>query len=394
MQSSIIDRVEVHEFTFQAQNLGVAEKEKSAIYNLGYSPGATTEISKYAVRILTTDGCKGEYVTHWVGTQAALAQTHMLAPALIGRDAEMREAIYDDLKREIRQHDHMGHGPIDIALWDLAGRKYGVSITRLLGGFRTHLPTYASTYHGDRQGGLDSKEAFGDFALACHEMGYRAFKIHGWHDGDRHEEAENVLHCRKVVGDRMVLMLDPACELRTFADALYVGRACDEADYFWYEDPFRDSGTSAFAHKRLRSMIQTPLLQTEHVRGVEPKADFVLAGGTDFLRADPEYDMGITGAMKIAHLAESLGLDCEIHASGPAHRAIAASIRNTNYYELALVGPDCPNAVPPVYACDYSDQLDTIDSNGHVTVPCGPGLGVTYDWDFINAHRTKLSTYA
>ena len=74
MQSSIIDRVEVHEFTFQAQNLGVAEKEKSAIYNLRYSPGATTEISKYAVRILTTDGCKGEYVTHWVGTQAALAK--------------------------------------------------------------------------------------------------------------------------------------------------------------------------------------------------------------------------------------------------------------------------------------------------------------------------------
>ena len=393
MHSSIIDRVEIHEFTFEAQNLGVAESGKSAIYNLGYSRGSTTNISKYAVRILTNDGCKGEYVTHWVGTQAALAQTHMLAPALIGRDAEMREAIYDDLKREIRQHDHMGHGPIDIALWDLAGHKYGVSVTRLLGGFRSHLPTYASTYHGDRQGGLDSKEAFGDFALACQEMGYKAFKIHGWHDGDRHEEAANVLHCRKTVGDSMALMLDPACELRTFADALYVGRACDEADYFWYEDPFRDAGTSAFAHKRLRSMIRTPLLQTEHVRGVEPKADFVLAGGTDFLRADPEYDMGITGAMKIAHLAEALGLDCEIHASGPAHRAIAASIRNTNYYELALVGPDCPNAIPPVYACGYSDQLDTIDSNGNVTVPCDPGLGVTYDWNFINTHRTNLSTY-
>ena len=36
---------------------------------------------------------------------------------------------------------------------------------------------------------------------------------------------------RKVVGDDMTLMLDPACELRTFADALYVGRACDEANF-------------------------------------------------------------------------------------------------------------------------------------------------------------------
>ena len=92
MYSSIINRVEIHRFTFEAQNLGVAEKEKSAIYNLGYSRGSTTNISKYAVRILTNDGCKGEYVTHWVGTQAALAQTHRLAPTVIDRNAKMREA--------------------------------------------------------------------------------------------------------------------------------------------------------------------------------------------------------------------------------------------------------------------------------------------------------------
>jgi hypothetical protein len=92
MYSSIINRVEIHRFTFEAQYLGVAEKEKSAIYNLGYSRGSTTNISKYAVRILTNDGCKGEYVTHWVGTQAALAQTHRLAPTVIDRNAKMREA--------------------------------------------------------------------------------------------------------------------------------------------------------------------------------------------------------------------------------------------------------------------------------------------------------------
>ena len=69
-------------------------------------------------------------------------------------------------------------------------------------------------------------------------------------------------------------MLDPACELRTFADALYVGRACDEAGYFWFEDPYRDSGVSAFGHRKLREMLKTPILQTEHIRGVEPKADY------------------------------------------------------------------------------------------------------------------------
>ena len=254
------------------------------------------------------------------------------------------------------------------------------------------LPAYASTYHGDREGGLDSIEAFGDFALQCREMGYRAFKIHGWHDGDAREEAALVLHVRKVVGDEMTLMLDPACELRSFADALYVGRAYDEAGYFWLEDPYRDSGVS-LGHRRLRERLKTPLLQTEHVRGVEPKADFLIAGGTDFLRSDPEYDLGLTGAMKIHHVAEGLGVDVEVHACGPAHRHLMAMSRNSNFYEVALVGPDCPNAVAPVYRCGYSDQLDCIDADGTVSVPDGVGLGVDYDWDFIERNRTAHLVY-
>jgi L-alanine-DL-glutamate epimerase-like enolase superfamily enzyme len=188
-------------------------------------------------------------------------------------------------------------------------------------------------------------------------------------------------------------MVDPACELRTFADALAVGRACDEVGFFWYEDPFRDTGVSAYAHRKLRQMIKTPLLETEHVRGLEPKADFLIAEATDFLRVDPEYDMGITGAMKIAHLAEAFGVDVEVHASGPAHRHCMAAIRNTNFYELALVGPKCGNPLPPVYACDYTDELDGVGKDGCFPVPEGPGLGVTYDWDWIAAHRTALHVF-
>ena len=127
--------------------------------------------------------------------------------------------------------------------------------------------------------------------------------------------------------------------------------------------------------------------QRRHVRGVEPKADFIVNDATDFVRADPEYDLGISGTMKIAHLAEAFGLDVEIHAPGPAHRHCMAAIRNTNYYELALVGPKCANAMPPVYANAYSDQLDAVGTDGCFPVPDGPGLGVKYDWEFIRKHR-------
>jgi len=386
---SLITRVEVHEFEFDAHNLS----RQGMAQSVTFKRGSTVRLSKFAIVIQTADGGRGEYVAQWVATRSSLGQLLMLCPRIIGKDARERIAIYEDLKRDIRQFDHMGHGCLDIALWDWAGRHYGASVTELLGGYRKRLPAYASTYHADRNGGLDCKEAFVDFAEHCYALGYRAFKVHGWNDGNAREEAANVLHLAKHMGDRLTLMLDPACELRTFADALYVGRACDEGNYFWYEDPYRDGGVSAFAHKRLREMLKTPLLMTEHVRGVEPKADFVLAGGTDFLRVDPEYDMGITGSLKIAHMAESLGLDCEIHASGPAHRHLMAAMRNTNYYEVALVGPDCPNALAPIYTCGYNDQLECVGADGCVSVPTGPGLGVTYDWEFIGRNRTQLHVF-
>ena len=57
----------------------------------------------------------------------------------------------------------------------------------------------------------------------------------------------------------------------------------------------------------------------------EQKAAFLIHGGCDMVHADPEYDMGVTGAMKIAHLCEALGLDVQMHACGPAHRAVVAA---------------------------------------------------------------------
>ena len=84
-------------------------------------------------------------------------------------------------------------------------------MARLLGGFRDRLPAYTSTYHGqDDPGGLDTPEAFADYAQACKERGFAGFKIHGWHDGDARREAANLLGVRERVGDGWPLMIDPA----------------------------------------------------------------------------------------------------------------------------------------------------------------------------------------
>ena len=384
---SAIKRIEIIEFSYPIRNLALDENG----FDYVYSPGVDAQRTSLATRIETEDGHVGEYVG---GAPIIMSQISAVAPKMIGISAFSRLHFYEEFKRALRKYDKTGVGPLDNALWDWAGRRLDVSVSDLLGASSRKIPAYASTYHGDEAGGLGTPEDFASFAEHCLSLGYTGFKMHGWVNGDVAREVKAVLLLGERVGGRMKLMLDPASHLITFADALEVGRACDQAGFFWYEDPFRDTGISGTAHKLLRERIKTPLLMGEHVRGLEAKMNLVLAGASDFVRVNPDLDMGITGALKVAHMAEAMGLDVEVHAAGPAHRHCVAAFRNANFYEQALVGPKSGSSNPDVYTCGYADNLETVDAKGYVDVPDGPGLGVDYDWDFIRSNAVRQHVFA
>jgi len=326
-----------------------------------------------------------------LGGETRLLTQRRYLDYLIGRNALEREKIYQDLKRALRQQARMGMATVDVLLWDIAGKYYDAPIWELLGGHIRPLKCYASTTHGDHNGSLSRPEDYADFAEQCLAMGYPAFKIHGWGNSLVDLEIANIHAVGKRVGGKMDLMLDPACELETFGDTIKVGWACDEERFYWLEDPYKDGGISQFAHRKLRQIIKTPLLMTEHVRTLEPHIDFAIADATDYLRGDVGYD-GITGVMKLAHAAEALGLDVEMHGPGPAQRHLMTSIRNTNYYEMGLVNPKVKWGSSKVLL-NYRDDLDAIDDKGCVFAPEGPGLGVELDWAYINAHRTSSEKF-
>ena len=386
MADPIITKIEVHEYQFEMENLGTDYNG----FNLIYEPGNRISQRGNILRIETDQGIVGEYAG---GRAAEFSTIPLFAHFLIGRSALERELIYTEVKRALRQVARIGLAPIDIALWDIAGKLYDQPIYKLLGGYKTSIPCYASTYHGDHQpDGLSSPEAFADFAEQCLDLGYPAFKIHGWGRAPVSQEVANVHAVGQRVGDTMDLMLDPACELITFGDAVKVGWACDENRFFWYEDPYRDGGISQFAHRKLRQLIKTPILQTEHVRSLEPHIDFALADATDYVRGDVGYD-GITGVMKLAHACEALGIDIEFHGPGPAQRQCMAAIRNTNYYEMGLLHPKAPASHAANLYIDYQDDLEAIDPQGHVSIPQGPGLGVAINWEWVDRKRVAVVEY-
>lgn len=385
----MITKVEVRHFEYQIKDLA----PHPLIGLPWYEPGSTYSGESSIVSVFTDIGVTGEFMG---GRPAELSAFPLFMPNILGRNALEREVIYQTVKYITKQSVPTAVGPLDIALWDLAGKFYDSPIYELLGGAnRTKIPAYASAFQADHQpGGLDSPEAHAEFAQQCLELGYIGFKTHPWERNEATIEdwvaTNNALG--KKVGGKMDLMLDAHCVLRTFGEALKVGWSCDANNFFWLEDPFM-FGESAFPHRKLRQMLKTPLLQMEHARGPEAHTDYIVADGTDFVRGDIYYDGGITGVMKIAHAAEGFGLDIEIHHAGPAERHLASAIRNCNYYEMCLVHPKAPWLFPQPYKCDYRDGLDAIDKDGCVPVPDGPGLGVEYDWDYINKHTTSVVTY-
>jgi L-alanine-DL-glutamate epimerase-like enolase superfamily enzyme len=377
-ETPLIERIELSLFEITVENM---QADPSG-FGISYAPGQNGKQLRLAMRIFGDTGVVGEYVPGRGRARVIQSACAALGQMLIGKPALQRQRHYQTLRRLTKHVGEVGIGALDIALWDLAGKHYGAPVYELLGGHRTRLPAYASTMGGDRHAdGMSSPEAYADFAEQCLALGYKAFKMHGWSEGNVAEETAMIRAVAKRVGGRMQIMYDSACHLATLADAIQIGRVCDDHGLYWYEDPYADGGISIHGHQMLKKSVRTPILISEHVRNLETATDMMVAGATDFARGDPDYDGGITACHKLASAAEGLGMDIEVHSCGPAMRHLMAACRNSNYYEVNLVHPKCRNAWSlPVYEGGYSDQLDCVDADGYVTVPEGPGLGMSYDW--------------
>ena len=87
-------------------------------------------------------------------------------------------------------------------------------------------------------------------------------------------------------------------------DAIYLGHALAEADYLWYEEPMREFSISAY--KQLGQAVKVPLNVAETSDGAHMNtADFIAAGCAAYVRTSWNLRWGVTGATRIAHLADA-----------------------------------------------------------------------------------------
>jgi L-alanine-DL-glutamate epimerase-like enolase superfamily enzyme len=306
-----------------------------------------------ALRLVTDAGVDGVAITDRGVILEDLVHRR-LRSELIGADPLRREWLWHriwELDR-IEEFPLYALGLVDLALWDLAAKHANWPLYKLLGGFREAIPACASTVT------FDTTDEFLEVIDQCLELGYPAIKLHAW--GDAKRDAQLCLDVRAHVGADVPLMYDGSAGF-DLADAIYVGHALEEAGYLWYEEPMREFSVTAY--RRLSERVGIPLLVAETSDGAHMNAaDFIASGCATFVRTSAKFKGGITGAMRIAHLAESFGLRAEVHGSNPECAHLCMSIPNTTYYESL------------VYANPVVREAK-VDSTGLVHAPTAPGVG-------------------
>ena len=292
----------------------------------------------------------------------------VIKPRVIGKNPQDIGAIWKDLWKQNRAVSTFAIGAIDICLWDINGKVAGQPIHRLLGTVREEMPVYSSTAW------WDTPQEYAEEALKFQSEGWTAHKIHP--HADPKEDIEICRAVREAVGPEMKLMLDSMWAYQ-YEDSVRVGRAIEELDYYWYEDPLAEE--DIYSYVKLCAKMDIPIMSTEFAPGrYYGMTQWITRYATDILRGDVAVTGGITPLVKLCHLAEGFQMKCEIHHGGNSLNNVAnlhvmMATPNSEFYEYF------PSTGGLVYG--LAEEIDM--TGGVVHAPTKPGLGHEIDWPLI-----------
>ncbi len=309
---------------------------------------------------------------------------------LVGKDPLYREMIWHNLKNRQRSHlptmaDRVLTA-VDLALWDIGGKIAGLPVHKLLGAARDKVPAYASTMVGDDvPGGLDTPEAYAEYAIKCKERGYPAYKLHTWQPPLEGAPSvkRDIAACaavREAVGPDYPLMLDPYHNYSRL-EALELANGIHELGYLWMEEPMDEHSMSSYVW--LCEQTKLPICGPETAEGkMYVRAEWIKAGACDMVRSGVGDVGGITGLVKCVHLAEAFGMHLEVHGGGVGNLHVLGSMVSPGlYYERGLLHPFIDHDAPPPW---LNTPIDPMDDEGFVHISPEPGLGMNIIWDYIN----------
>tara|TARA_B100000427_G_scaffold97067_1_gene79906 strand:+ start:6447 stop:7598 length:1152 start_codon:yes stop_codon:yes gene_type:complete len=303
---------------------------------------------------------------------------------LIGKDPMKRGALWQEMYRS--QYFEGGRtltgaiSAIDMALYDIAGKKLGVPVYELLGGkHRNWVPTFAS-------GGGSSPEEMVEVSKKIISEGFNCFRIAESYAPEKEniyeprehiaQVAEGLIKVREAVGNLPTIGIDLHHRL-SVAEAASFCQMMPAHTLDFLEEPIRDETPEAY--EVLRKLTNIPFAIGEEFASKWQFVPYIERGITNYVRIDVCNVGGITESMKVAGWAEAHYIDLMPHnplgpicVAATAHVAMATP--NFSWLEIReSAGEDngfYSKEVFPVQAEIVPGKVIPLDK---------PGLGVEVD---------------
>lgn len=293
-----------------------------------------------------------------------------LTPVVVGEDPGRIEYLWQKMLLAM-----MGHGMtgvvgggamtgIEIALWDILGKKLGVPVCDLLGGrIRDQVRVYAHASTPERADELI-------------ERGYTCFKC-----GGLQHPVRTVKALREAVGDDIDLCIDVhGPPWFSVPDAIRVGQALEDYDLLFYEDPVPPDNIESLA--KVARSVDVPIACGERSSTLYGFRELIERDIVDVIQPDTGRAGGLMQMKKIAAQAETHHIMVAPHdgSLGPIAEAAAVHLMATlpNFLILEHMADDVP------WRYELVTEFPLHDS--HVSVPNQPGLGIELDEAVARAH--------
>jgi L-alanine-DL-glutamate epimerase-like enolase superfamily enzyme len=342
-----------------------------------YSAGGRQVTSNWHVlaRVTTADGVQGHgyIVALRQGLVAAVAQaTRELSSQLIGMHVLEVEAAWERLASV---GDWIGPGgllhyaiaPLDIALWDAAGKTLGQPLYRLLGGYRDRLPAYAS----DGLWYSLSLDELAESASGHVAHGYTAIKMRLGHEARPEAEARRVQAVRQAVGPEVRILVD-ATESWQLPQAMQSGRVLQEAGITWLEDPVQHEDVAGLSS--LARDLVIPVATGEHLYQLTDFHRLLQERATDIAIIDLGRIGGITPWRRVAALAQAYHIPVCGHVIPEIHVHLLSAIPHGYMVENVPRSEAILQAMPTL-------------EDGCLVAPKEPGLGLALDEAAVQRYR-------
>ncbi len=371
---------------------------------LGYSQQYYAKRSAHLVEVQTSEGITGWGECFGPGNVALANKCiveKVIQPLVLGHDPLDRDVIWHKVYNLLRDHGQKGMpmqalSGVDIALWDIAGKLVGLPIHKLIGGtHRSSVQAYGYGMMLKRESVDEHVARFTDEAARIRELGFVATKMKtglGARDDVRLCEA-----VRQGVGEDFRFMVD-ANHCYTTSDAFYVGRALEELDAYWFEEPVAPEDHDGY--RELRAGLKINISGGEAEFGRWGWRAILENRGLDIAQPEVCALGGISEYLKIMAL-------CHAHFTPVINHVWGSAIAVATNLQLLAAMPPMPGGLHPwepmlefdttdnrfrdellVESLDIQEQVRRQD--GHVSIPDGPGLGVEPDADFIRHYEIDL----